>query len=120
MTDLEIALIAEYPLRAPDLLLIKKYAERTAMTAHEKDRSVPEDAYRHVLWSYLLTQEFDAEFAEQVTDAHEIGSTTNTEADHRMDYNNNAVGRRFAAEGVTEFEILPRVRRDRSVIRQPA
>ena len=89
------------------------------MRARERDGSVPEDAYRHVLWSYLLTQEFDAEFAEKVTDAHEIGSTTNTEAEHRMDYNNNAVGRRYAAEGVAEPEVLSRVRRDPAVIRQP-
>lgn len=119
LTDLEIGLIGEYPLRAPDLLLIKKYAEQTAMRARQRDKTVPEDAYRHVLWSYLLTEEFGAGFAEQVTDAHEIGSTTNTEAEHRMDYNNNEVGRQYAAQGVNEFEILPRLRRDRAVIKAP-
>ena len=118
LTDLEIELVAEHPLRAPDLLMIKRYAEQTATRAREKDGLVPEDAYRHVLWSYLLTREFGAEFAEKVTDAHEIGSTTNTEAEHRMDYNNNAVGRSYAEKGVAEAEILARVRRDPAVIQQ--
>jgi hypothetical protein len=117
LTDGEIKLVAEHPLRAPRLLFIKKYAENTALDAHEKDRKVPQDAYRHVLWSYLLTREFGPAFAEQVTDAHEVGSTTNTEADHRMDYNNNAVGRRYAADGVRESEILARVQAGPNVIR---
>ena len=69
--------------------------------------------------SFLLTQRFGAEFAEQVTDAHEIGATDNTEADHRMDYNNNAVGRRYAEVGVREREILEKVQIDPAVIRQP-
>ncbi len=119
LTDQEIEVVAANPLRAPRLLFLKKYAESTADLAGARDKTVPVDAYRHVLWSYLLTQEYGPEFAEQVTDAHEIGSTTNTEADHRMDYNNNAVGRRYAAEGVRESEILDRVRTDRTVIRQP-
>jgi hypothetical protein len=119
LTDGEVTLVAENPLKAPGMLLIKKYAENTASEAHKNDLSVPEDAYRHVLWSFLLTKKYGAGFAEQVTDAHEVGSTTNTAADHRMDYNNNAVGRRYAAGGIKETEILSRVRTDRGVIRQP-
>lgn len=118
LTEGEITLVAANPLRAPSILFIKKYAEKEAQQAHAGDLTMPEDAYRHVLWSFLLTKRFGADFAEQVTDAHEVGSTTNTEADHRMDYNNNAVGRRYAAAGVNESEILSRVRTDRGVIRE--
>ncbi len=80
---------------------------------------MPEDAYRHVLWSFLLTRTYGPEFARRVTDAHEIGDTGNTEADHRMDYNNNDIGRRYAAEGVQEAELLGRVRTDGRVVRSP-
>lgn len=119
LTDAEIDVVAEHPMRAPRLLFLKKYAENTAAAASQNDRSVPEDAYRHVLWSFLLTREYGPDFAERVTDAHEIGSTTNTEADHRMDYNNNGVGRTYAAEGVAESEILARVKSAPNIIRTP-
>lgn len=119
LTDGEIGLVSEHPLRAPALLLVKKYAEGTAIEAHEEDPTVPEDAYRHVLWSFLLTKRFGPEFAERVTDAHEVGVTDNTEADHRMDYNNNAVGRRYAASGLSEGQVLGRMRVDPGVIRSP-
>ena len=72
LTDAEIDVVAEHPLRAPRLLFLKKYAENTAAAARESDASVPEDAYRHVLWSFHLTREYGPTFAEQVTDAHEV------------------------------------------------
>ncbi len=117
LTPSEFELLAEYPTRAPVLFQIKKKAENTSSSAHREDPTVPEDAYRHVTWSYLLTKQYDPEFAEQVTDAHEVGSTTNTEADHRMDYNNNKVGRGYAAKGVVESDILNLVLTDPAVIK---
>jgi len=96
----------------------KNYAERTALNAFIDNVNVPEDAYRHVLWSYLLTNEYGVDFAKEITDAHEIGLTDNTEADHEMDYNNNEVGRKYAGESLTESVLLTMVMTDPAVIRQ--
>jgi len=119
LTDAEIELLRYYPMRAEKLLRIKDRAEDVSAAAHRSDPAVPEDAYRHVLWSYLLTGTYGPAFAKKVTDAHEIGDDDNTPAEHRMDYNNNTVGRRYARAGYAESSILPRLMRDPSVIRTP-
>jgi hypothetical protein len=119
LTDAEIELIAGNPLRAATLLWIKDDAETTAAAAKQKDDQVPQDAYRHVLWSFLLTREYDAQFAQRVTDAHEQGDTGNTPAEREMDYHNNAVGRGWAENEVGRNAILSRVMSDPDVIREP-
>ena len=116
LTNAEVELIASMPLRTPRLLRIKNDAESTAKQAYEADESTPEDAYRHVLWSFLLTRAFDEQIAEAVTDAHEAGDTGNSKAEREMDYNNNAVGRRYAAEGVRRLELLEKLLSDPGVI----
>jgi hypothetical protein len=118
LTEEEIRLLSLNPLRAQAILRITKYARVQSEAAYAKDATVPEDAYRHVLWSFLLTKQFRPEFAKQVTDAHEIGSVKrNTEADHRMDYHNNEVGREYVKKGYGEGQILQMVRTDPQVIR---
>lgn len=119
LTGEEVRLLARHPVDAPRLLVLRDHASRTAQSAWKKDRSVPRDAYRHVLWSYLLTKAFGPRFAREVTDAHEVGRTGNTPAERRMDHHNNRVGERWAAEGVAEGSILDRVRRDPGVVRTP-
>ncbi|MFZ2948917.1 MAG: hypothetical protein WA003_05475 [Desulfuromonadaceae bacterium] len=117
-TEEEIRLVSLRPLLAPAIFKITNFARTQAAAAYAKDATVPEDAYRHVLWSFLLTREFGPEFAKQVTDAHEIGAIKfNTEADHRMDYNNNKVGRDYAKAGHAEGLILQMVRTDPGVVR---
>src|SRR3989338_8774118 len=53
LTDQEIEILSEHPLRAPGLLRITKDAYRIAESVHERDPRVSEDAFRHVIWSYL-------------------------------------------------------------------
>ena len=118
LTDAEVRLIADYPLRAAQLLRIKDDAESTAEQAKQNDESVPQDAYRHVLWSYLLTRKYGAAFAERMTDAHEEGDTGNTEAEMKMDLNNNAYGRKLADRGVRRAELLSHAKNDDEVIRE--
>ncbi len=118
LTAAEIKIIANNPFKAPLLFTIKDYAETRASEAHANDQTVPQDPYRHVLWSYLLTKEFGPEFAEKITDAHEEGPTGNSALERKQDYNNNAVGRRYATGSVREDEILQRVRTDPQVIRE--
>lgn len=123
-TAADIEIIAGNPIRAPQLLKIRSTASNTAASAHEADPKVPEDAYRHVLWSYLLAREYGPDFAGEVTDAHELTSDPEekndpaAEAFHRQDYNNNEVGRKYAAQGVRESNILNLVMTDPKVIRQ--
>ncbi len=119
LTPSEVVLAARYPLQAPEMLRLQDYAVRTALAASALDAAVPEDAYRHLVWSFLLTKRFGPKMAEMITDAHEIGSLTNTEADHRMDYSNNALGRRYAQMGRSEAELLGLAKTDPEVIREP-
>lgn len=118
LTDAEIELVAANPLRTPELLRIKDDAESSARKAKVKDPTIPEDAYRHVLWSYLLTKKYGAEFAEQVTDAHEQGDTGNTPAERDMDYNNNSLGRQYAEQGLKRGQLLRKATKDPQVIRE--
>ncbi len=117
LTDAEVVVIADYPLRAPFLLFAKEYAEAESRIALSTNPSSPEDAHRHVLWSYTLTKKFGAEFAKLVTDAHEQGDTGNSEAERKRDYHNNSVGIDFAQRGIDESKIYglvlksPRVKR---------
>lgn len=119
LTPAEIELLTKNPFKTPTLLQIRNEAQKTAKAEHEKTASVPEDAYRHVLWSYLLTKSYGPEFAQQVTDAHELGATNNSEADHRMDYKNNEVGRRYAQQQYRRAELLSRLLKDPEVIQTP-
>ncbi|MEE8480686.1 MAG: hypothetical protein V3T59_05540 [Desulfobacterales bacterium] len=119
LSEAEIEIVAVNPMIANKLLGIKDYARQTSQKALLANPAVPEDAYRHVLWSYLLTKEFNPDFAEIVTDAHEEGLSGNTPQDRDMDYNNNAVGRKYARLGVLESEIFLMVMRDPKVIRSP-
>lgn len=119
LTDAEIELISTYPLRIAQLLRIKDDAESTAKTAKIQNEQIPQDAYRHVLWSFLLTNKYGAAFAQRVTDAHEQGDTGNTPAEREMDYHNNAIGRQYAEQKVRRNRLLKRVVSDADVIREP-
>jgi hypothetical protein len=119
LTESEIRLIALNPLKAQRLFRIRTYARRESQRAHRRNRDVPEDAYRHVLWSYLLTKAFGAEFAGQVTDAHETGRTGNTREERLMDLHNNEIGSRYAAAGREEKELLSLVTNDPDIVSRP-
>lgn len=118
LTEAEIALVAAHPARAPVLLRFSQQAYEAAERLRRRDRSFPYDAYRHVYWSWLLTRRFGPEFAEEVTDAHELGATYEFGASSRqMDLNNNAVGRAYALAGVAEADLITRLLQDPAVVR---
>jgi hypothetical protein len=118
LTDAETALLADNPFKIQDLFSIMATA-RNASEKYKNSDMIPEDAYRHVLWSYLLTTEYGPEFAQKVTNAHEEGDLSDTEAEHEMDYHNNAIGREYALEKYKKIEILSRMLNDTRVIRTP-
>jgi hypothetical protein len=118
LTESEIALVARNPARAPVLLRLSQQAYHAAERLRARDRTFPYDAYRHVYWSWLLTRQFGAGFAEEVTDAHEVGATYEFgEASRRMDVNNNAIGRAYAQAGVSESDLIARILNDPGLIR---
>ena len=119
LTEAEVDVIAAYPLRAVRLLEIKDRAESMSKRAFMLDATVPQDAYRHILWSFLLTKAYGEDFAKQVGDAHEKGDTGNTASERLMDLHNNAIGRKYAAEQIVERTVLQRVLSDPEIRREP-
>lgn len=117
VSDLVCRVLARYPLRIPKALRITDDARAAAQKAFQQDPRIPEDAFRHVLWSFHLTQAFGPQFAKELTDAHEAGEpvsgeTDRTEADHIMDIRNNRVGIGYALAGYPETSILSRMMTD--------
>lgn len=115
--DIEIDLMSQYAILFPSLLKIREYARNTAHRAHEKNPEVPEDAYRHVLWGYLLTKQFAEEFVEKVIDVYRLGAWDDTDAERKMDYNNNNIGRSCVELGYAESDLLEVVLTNPNVIR---
>jgi len=119
LTEAEVKLVSLNPLKSHRLLQIRTYARKKSANEHRLNRAVPEDAYRHVLWSYLLTREFGEEFALEVTEAHEVGKTGNTRAETLMDHENNRTGREYAGLDIGEKAVLERLMADGRVVRAP-
>ena len=117
LTQDEVTILARHPLRIPRMIGIRNEAERKAREEQQRDPSFPLDAYRHILWSFLLTKAWGEQFAALLTDAHERGITDNTQAERLMDLANNALGRWYAAVGVEERSLPARVKLDQRVIR---
>jgi hypothetical protein len=114
----EVTLIAHNPLKMPGVLEITSIAQKTSTIARRNDPATPEDAYRHLLWSYLLTERFGPEFAKVVTDAHET-VPGNSPDERAMDYHNNAIGRRLATEKVPQSTLLETAKSSPRIIRSP-
>lgn len=122
LTAAEVEILASHPADAPRLIAIQRYATRVSTEAGRQGSGVPVDAYRHVLWSYLLTRAYGPEFAKTVTDAHEIGENKhhNTPQDHAMDYHNNRIGSDYAMKKLPESQLLEKVLLDPAIIKSTA
>lgn len=118
LTMNEAEIIANYPSKVPAMIKITRDAKRLSEAEKEKNMSFPEDAYRHIYWSYHLTREFGPELAKEITDAHET-APGNTKAERIMDFHNNEIGRFYANESLSIDEIRSRVLHSNDVIRNP-
>ena len=107
----DLDLVANHPLKAPRLFEIRRLTEEQSRAIRWSGIDFPEDAYRHVLWSYLLTLEYGADFAQVVTNAHEFGSY-NTPEEAAKDRWNNQIGIHYALEGVGQDNLLARMLSD--------
>lgn len=119
LTDAEVEVLMTHPAKAPKLLEIQRYASDKARKLGRTTRGFPSDAYRHVLWNYLLTKEYGSEFTLLLTNAHETGEnkTADDPRDHAMDLNNNRVGIGYALMGLDESEIQWKIVSDPRIIR---
>ena len=113
----QVEIVSAYPLRAPVIMLLTDRA-RDQSRQFAPDDVWLQDAFRHVIWSFLLTRSFGPEFAAKVTDAQEKrpGNTPNERA---MDFHNNAIGRRLVADGFVLAALPQLVREDPDIIRHP-
>jgi hypothetical protein len=113
----QIEIVSLYPIRVPFLIDVTRQARKLSSDFFPQDFWY-RDALRHISWSYLLTREFGPEFALEVTDAQETkpGNTPNERA---MDFHNNAIGRRLAANGTQLQQLPPLVQSHPDVIRHP-
>mgnify|MGYP001611659701 CR=1 FL=1 len=122
----EVDVAYRWPARVPRLIQIRDYARTRAHEVSAQRSDVPEKAYRHVLWSYLLTGKYGAAFAKEATSAHELYQEPeervfNIEpvASHQMDMANDGVGARYAESGYPEDGLAEHMINDPEVIFYP-
>jgi hypothetical protein len=118
ISDAMLEILSEYPLRAPMLMAISHKAKKDAELKKKLDANYPDDAFRHITWSYNLAKTFGPEFAKLVTDSHET-LDGNTPDERLMDYHNNAVARGLVADGIQPNALEQIVLSDPQVIRSP-
>jgi hypothetical protein len=107
----DLDLVANHPLKAPRLLEIRQETEEKSKELRWAIEDFPEDVYRHVLWSYLLTKEYGSQFAQLVTNSHEEGSH-NTVEEMARDRQNNLVGVSYAETNIPEARIAKQILND--------
>lgn len=118
LAEKEAEIIANYPSKVPALIKITRDAKRLSEMEKGNNDSFPEDAYKHIYWSYHLTRAFGPDLAKEITDAHET-IPNNTKNERKMDFQNNAIGRKYAKENISAIEMKNRVNHSPEVIRQP-
>jgi hypothetical protein len=119
LTDQEAEVISNHPSMVPNMIRITRDAKNKSVAYRKADRSFPEDAFRHVYWSYHLTRQLGPELAKQITDAHET-APGNTSQERSMDYHNNEVGRDLANTNLSENQIRVLVLGSENIVRQPS
>lgn len=115
----EAAIIARHPYQVPAMIEITKAAKDKSRALGRKDKDFPEDAYRHVYWSYHLSRELSPALAQEITDAHETVKG-NTQAERAMDFHNNEIAREIAGRKLSDTQLIQFVLTSNEVIRQPA
>ena len=114
----EAEIISKYPGKVPALIKITRDAKKFSHVEKSKNKQFPEDAFRHIYWSYNLTRELGPKLAKEITDAHET-VPGNTPQEREMDYNNNAVGQKYASKSMDVEAIKDLVLHSEEVIKHP-
>ena len=113
----ELSYTNEYPLWAPVMIELRDYVRVAVSQARDQDPALPERAYAHLLWSYLLAREVGQGYSKEVMGRY-IAETKANEAERQMDTSNSEVGRRFAADGVEQRRLIELAKTDPSVVRK--
>jgi len=117
LSEEQVAMVSYFPLRVPIIALITERARAISLLYYAGDHW-KQDALRHTVWSYMLTEAFGPEFAHFATDAQE-SKPGNTHYERLMDYNNNAVGRAFVVEKVKLDQIPGLLLQDPRIVLSP-
>lgn len=118
ISEKEAQILSQYPARTLHIIKITRDAWRISDREKSHRDDFPDDAFKHIYWSYHLTRTFGTEFAKQITDAHET-LPNNTPEQRKMDFHNNEIGRNLAAQDLTVEQIRRRVLEDPNIIRSP-
>ena len=95
-TEADLQLAAKNLLRAPEMMSIRNRAELQAIRLENRNPEIRYDVPRHIYWSYWLTKSFGADFAREVTAAHEIGDASSSAENTAMDHHHNELGIKYA------------------------
>lgn len=104
-TEEDLRIASKNFLKTPRLLHVRTLAEAKAEALYQFGSEISYDTFRHVFWSYYLTQTFGADFARRVTDAHETGDASNTARESEKDRRNNALGIEYARRKLSEQDV---------------
>lgn len=109
LTEAEYQLAIQHPLRLPGLVEAKATSEKLATEAYGD--SAKGDAYRHLLWTWLLADSFGVEFARAIAEAHEEGGD-NPPRESERDRKNNELGLAYWEQGVAFNELKTKLETD--------
>lgn len=118
LTEKEAEVIANYPSKVPVMLRITREAKQKSEQQKRIDQTFPEDAFRHIYWSYHLTRALGPELAKEITDAHET-APGNTQKERLMDYHNNKVARGLANVNYSDDDLIKMVLNANNIILNP-
>jgi len=104
-TEEDVRIASKNFLKTPRLLHVRTLAEAKAEALYQVGSGISYDTFRHVFWSYYLTQAFGVDFARRVTDAHEAGDAFNTAHESEKDRRNNAIGIEYARNKLSEQDV---------------
>ena len=119
LAEKEAEIISNYPSKVPAMIKITRDAKRLSSNEKEIDELFPEDAYRHIYWSYHLARQLGADLAKEITDAHET-LPGNSIPERKMDFHNNELGIKMANKNFTNEEIKKFVLNSIKVKRNPS
>jgi len=118
ISDKEAQLISQYPARTLHILKITRDARRISNNLKSNHSDFPDDAFKHIYWSYHLSRTFGPDFAKEITDAHET-LPNNTAQQRAMDFHNNEIGRKLVSKNLSVEELKKIVLKSPQVIRYP-
>lgn len=115
-TGEDVRIASKYFLKTPRLLHVRTLAETKAESLYQYGSKISYDTFRHIFWSYYLTQIFGSDFAHRVSEAHEAEGSGNTALESEKDRRNNALGIEYAERKLSEQDVEKMILQDPRVL----